>query len=67
VIVVGAGAVGLSAAYLLNQRGIQVQILEALSVFGGRMKRVTDFADFPIPTGAEWLHAFLKRAKMPDR
>jgi monoamine oxidase len=51
----------------LNQRGIQVQILEALSVFGGRMKRVTDFADFPIPTGAEWLHAFLKRAKMPDR
>ncbi|MEM9329472.1 MAG: FAD-dependent oxidoreductase [Bacteroidota bacterium] len=56
VLVVGAGAAGLSAAYLLQQRGIQVQILEASAVYGGRMKRVTDFADFPIPTGAEWLH-----------
>ena len=64
VVIVGAGAAGLSAAYLLNQNGIQVQILEASSVYGGRMKRVIDFADFPIPTGAEWLHT--KRGILDD-
>lgn len=56
VIVLGAGAAGLSAAYLLNQQGIEVKVLEASSIYGGRMKRTTEFADFPIPTGAEWLH-----------
>ena len=56
VIVIGAGAAGLSAAYLLQQQGIHVQILEASHTYGGRMKRTTDFTDFPIPTGAEWLH-----------
>lgn len=57
VIVVGAGAAGLSAAYLLTQRGIEVVVLEAASIYGGRMKVNTDFADFPLPLGAEWLHA----------
>ncbi|MEM8910039.1 MAG: NAD(P)-binding protein, partial [Bacteroidota bacterium] len=56
VIIIGAGAAGLSAGYLLQQRGIDFEILEASSVYGGRMKRTTDFADFPIPLGAEWLH-----------
>ena len=56
VIIIGAGAAGLSAAYLLNQRGIDFQILEASPNYGGRMKRTTGFADFPIPLGAEWLH-----------
>ena len=56
VIIIGAGAAGLSAAYLLNQQGIDFQILEASTNYGGRMKRTTDFADFPIPLGAEWLH-----------
>ncbi|MEO0474137.1 MAG: FAD-dependent oxidoreductase, partial [Bacteroidota bacterium] len=56
VIIIGAGAGGLTAAYLLNQQGIEVQILEASSTYGGRMKRTLDFADFPIPLGAEWLH-----------
>ncbi len=56
VIIIGAGAAGLSAAYLLRQRGIDFEILEASSNYGGRMKRTTDFADFPIPLGAEWLH-----------
>lgn len=55
VIVVGAGAGGLSSGYLLKQQGIDFQILEASSSFGGRMKINTDFADFPIPLGAEWL------------
>ncbi|WP_299537252.1 FAD-dependent oxidoreductase [Ulvibacterium sp.] len=56
VIIIGAGAAGLSAAYLLRQRRVDVQILEAASHYGGRMIRTTDFADFPIPLGAEWLH-----------
>ena len=56
VIIIGAGAGGLSAGYLLKQQGIPFQILEASSNYGGRMKRTTTFADFPIPLGAEWIH-----------
>ena len=55
VIIMGAGAGGLSAGYLLNQQGIDFEILEASASHGGRMKIDTDFADFPIPLGAEWL------------
>jgi monoamine oxidase len=56
VIIIGAGAAGLSAGYLLQQKGIAFQILEATSNYGGRMKRTTEFANFPIPLGAEWIH-----------
>lgn len=56
VLIIGAGAAGLAAGYLLNQNGISFQMLEASSTYGGRMKRTTTFADFPIPLGAEWLH-----------
>lgn len=56
VIVIGAGAAGLLSAYLLKQQGIECTILEASAVHGGRLKRTVDFADFPIPLGAEWLH-----------
>lgn len=56
VIIIGAGAGGLTAGHLLRQRGIDFEILEASSSFGGRMKRTKDFADFPIPLGGEWLH-----------
>ena len=55
VIIIGAGAGGLSAGYLLQQQGIDFEILEASQNYGGRMKINTDFADFPIPLGAEWL------------
>ncbi len=55
VIIIGAGAGGLSAGYLLQQQGIGFEILEASSIYGGRMRINTDFADFPIPLGAEWL------------
>ena len=55
VIIIGAGAGGLSAGYLLKQKGIDFEILEASSIYGGRMKINNDFADFPIPLGAEWL------------
>ncbi len=56
VLIIGAGAAGLAAGYLLQQEGIEFEILEASANYGGRMKRTTDFADFPIPLGAEWLH-----------
>ncbi|MEL6629072.1 MAG: FAD-dependent oxidoreductase [Bacteroidota bacterium] len=56
VIVIGAGAGGLTAGYLLHQRGIEFEILEASSVYGGRMRTNRDFADFPISLGGEWLH-----------
>lgn len=56
VLIIGAGAAGMAAGHLLAQQGIDFQILEAASTYGGRMKRDTTFADFPIPLGAEWLH-----------
>lgn len=55
VTIIGAGAGGLAAGYLLKQQGVDFEILEASAVYGGRMKINTDFADFPIPLGAEWL------------
>jgi monoamine oxidase len=55
VLIIGAGAGGLSAGYLLNQQGVDFEILEASSTRGGRMKINTVFANFPIPLGAEWL------------
>jgi flavin-dependent dehydrogenase len=56
VLIIGAGAAGLSAAYLLEQQGVNYQILEASATFGGRIKHTTDFTDFPIPLVAEWIH-----------
>lgn len=55
VVIIGAGAGGLSAGYLLQQLGIEFQIIEASATFGGRMKINNSFADFPLPMGAEWL------------
>lgn len=55
VLIIGAGAGGLSAGYFLKQQGTDFEILEASSAYGGRMKINTSFSDFPIPLGAEWL------------
>ncbi len=56
VIIIGAGAAGMTAAHLLVHRGVDVRVLEATSTYGGRIKHLLDFVDFPIPLGAEWLH-----------
>ncbi|TNF30235.1 MAG: FAD-dependent oxidoreductase [Bacteroidetes bacterium] len=56
VIIVGAGAAGMAAGYLLKRYGIDFEILEAAPVVGGRLKRAEGFADFPIDIGAEWIH-----------
>ena len=57
IIIVGAGASGLSAAKKLQENGISYQILEASDKLGGRIQKNIDFADFPIDLGAEWIHA----------
>ena len=56
VLIVGAGAAGMMAAYTLYQYGIDFEIIEAMDRFGGRVKQTTSLADFPIDIGAEWIH-----------
>lgn len=56
VIVIGAGAAGLTAAYHLRQAGVRVTLLEASGNWGGRIARARGFADYPIDLGAEWIH-----------
>ncbi len=57
VIIVGAGAAGLAAAKVLEQNNIDYLILEATNRYGGRLKKDTSLADFPIDIGAEWIHS----------
>ncbi len=57
VIIVGAGASGLAAAKVLEQNNIDYIILEATNRYGGRLKKDTTLADFPIDIGAEWIHS----------
>jgi len=56
VIVIGAGAAGLAAGYLLARHGVDFEVFEAGPRFGGRVGRNDDLADFPIDIGAEWIH-----------
>lgn len=56
VIIVGAGAAGLAAGYLLKRYGVDFEIIEAATVYGGRLKKSSNFADFPLDIGAEWIH-----------
>jgi monoamine oxidase len=56
VIIIGAGAAGLYAAYILKSKGVNFQILEASANYGGRLGKLTGFANFPIDLGAQWLH-----------
>lgn len=55
VLVVGAGAAGLTAAYNLVRSGVNVTILEANAFLGGRARKLEGFADFPIDIGCEWV------------
>lgn len=57
VLVIGAGAAGLAAAYKLSQAGAQVEILEARNRIGGRVLTVPSgnrFVSFEL--GAEFIH-----------
>lgn len=57
VLIIGAGASGLAAAKVLEQNNIDYTILEATDRYGGRLKKDTTLADFPIDIGAEWIHS----------
>ncbi|MBL7891496.1 MAG: FAD-dependent oxidoreductase [Bacteroidia bacterium] len=72
VIIIGAGAAGLYAAYLLNEQGVDVAILEASDMYGGRIRSLKDFSDFPVELGAEGVHGkrsafyeLVKNSKVP--
>lgn len=54
--IIGAGAAGLTAAQRLHLAGHDVRLFEARATWGGRIAELTGFADFPIDTGAEWIH-----------
>lgn len=56
ILIVGAGPAGLSAAHLLTRAGVDVEVFEANSTHGGRIRHDLTFVDFPIPLGAEWVH-----------
>ncbi|MGA1544690.1 MAG: flavin monoamine oxidase family protein [Saprospiraceae bacterium] len=56
VLIIGAGAAGLHAGYLLQSKNIDFEILEADVRYGGRLGRLDGFSDYPIDTGAQWLH-----------
>jgi monoamine oxidase len=53
VIVVGAGAAGLHAAYILHKNGVDVQVLEATNRVGGRIKALDEFTGYPLELGAD--------------
>ncbi|MEM1320672.1 MAG: NAD(P)/FAD-dependent oxidoreductase [Bacteroidota bacterium] len=57
ILIIGAGAAGITAGYILQRQGIDFQIIEAAPIFGGRVKKLNKgFADFPIDLGGEWIH-----------
>ncbi|MEN0000715.1 MAG: NAD(P)/FAD-dependent oxidoreductase [Pseudomonadota bacterium] len=56
VAIVGAGAAGLTAGWLLSQAGLNFRIYEAADRYGGRARKDTSLADFPIDLGGEWIH-----------
>ena len=60
IIVIGAGAAGLMAAYELSKNKKKVIILEATDRLGGRINTCTDDAfSMPVELGAEFIHGKL--------
>lgn len=57
VIIIGAGGAGLAAAKILERNNINYIVLEATNRYGGRLKKDSTLADFPIDLGAEWIHS----------
>src|SRR6266508_3755865 len=57
ILVIGAGAAGLSAARELSAAGAQVNVLEARERVGGRVYTMHDSSPvLPIELGAEFVH-----------
>lgn len=56
VVVIGAGAAGISAARELVSHGLDVTVLEARDRVGGRVHTAYDLAAHPVELGAEFIH-----------
>ena len=56
VLVIGAGAAGLAAAYTCEYLGLPYTLLEASGTIGGRVGEMADFVNVPLDLGAEWIH-----------
>jgi monoamine oxidase len=57
VVIIGAGAAGLAAAYELSRAGAQVEVLEARPRVGGRVWTIPSRDPFvPFELGAEFIH-----------
>jgi monoamine oxidase len=56
VVVVGAGAAGLTAASVLKKHGLSVRVLESDQCIGGRMRKTTKWHNISIDIGGEWIH-----------
>ena len=59
ILIVGAGVAGITAGHILAEHGVDVEIFEASATYGGRVRKVDDFVDFPIDLGAEWIHQWI--------
>lgn len=56
VIIIGAGVAGLHAAQQIKAQNIDVEILEASNLYGGRIKVNADYFDFPLEQGADFIY-----------
>jgi monoamine oxidase len=56
VIVIGAGAAGIGAARMLQDRGQEVIIIEARDRIGGRVYTSHQWEGCPVDMGASWIH-----------
>ncbi|HAO15588.1 MAG TPA: hypothetical protein DDE71_08530 [Tenacibaculum sp.] len=63
VIVIGGGLAGLTTAHLLKDQNLKVQILEANTQLGGRIKTVKSASGYGLEMGATWVFndPFLKQ------
>jgi len=60
IVVIGAGAAGLMAAYLLSKAGKKVTVLEARKRVGGRIHTIANESfSQPVELGAEFIHGNL--------
>lgn len=57
VLIVGAGASGLTAALeFKTNSSFSYKVLEAAPHIGGRLQKLSNFTSFPIDIGGEWIH-----------
>lgn len=65
VIIIGAGAAGLMAAWELSRTGKKTAIIEARDYVGGRIQTILDTRfDLPVELGAEFVHGDLELTAM---